>query len=228
MSETAKKRLKSKPDTFIYGVYMAAAKALSKTDSYAMNLRIAKLDRMGWEQFDIAHEVGISQPAVSLRLKRIRESYWREICADRKMKQDEQEMQLRDVLRAAWMGWLRSQKDAEKEVKEFANQTEQVGFDDFVTSEVMLKRIKTKEGRLPDNAYLGTVLKTLAQMAELRGLNPPKEAQTQVNVVVAGAEFWQGLSKQVAASMPLAVESRVIMAVEAEPKPVELNNVDKG
>ena len=202
------------------------ANKLNDIEKQQVKAMIAKLDGRGWTQHMMRDEIqrrlglNISQPMVGIYRKQVYADISRDYAESKANSRDIKLEQLKDVRREAWTAYDRSMLDSEKVVEEFADATEQVGFDDFVTSEHRIKRIVTREGRLPENAYLTTVLKTLEQERQLLGLDPEKpQAQTNVNVVVAGAEFWQGLAKQVAAQMPMAVEQRVIMAVEAQPEP---------
>ena len=179
-----------------------------------------KLDGRGWTQTQIRDSIKrhlgieISQPMVGIYLKQA----WAEAKKDWDERSrdavEEKVAQLREVRREAWKAWFRSMQDADKHVEEYATTKEQVAPDDFVTSEDLLKRIETKEGRLANNAYLQTIRGTLKDERELLGLDPvAPQASTNVNVVVAGAEFWSGLAKQVAAQAPMAVERRLVEAV---------------
>src|ERR1700690_3105196 len=156
----------------------STANKLNEVQRLQVKSLILKLDGRGWSQFQIRDElkrqlgVEISQPMVSIYRKQVWQETTTDFHANKEHAVPIKVEQLRDIRREAWSAWERSSEDASKVVLEFANQTEQVGIDDYVTSEVMLKRIETKEGRLPDNAYLTTILKTLEQERQLLGLDP--------------------------------------------------------
>src|ERR1019366_7042931 len=109
---------------------------------------IAKLDGRGWSLWQIKDElkrvlaVEISNPMVCIYRKQIYAEATKDYADNKKNNLAIKLEQLKDVRREAWLAYDRSMLDAEKVVTEFGNQTEQVGFDDYVTSEVMLKRIE--------------------------------------------------------------------------------------
>lgn len=205
---------------------MAASKVKSETEREQVLAFVAKLDRRGYTQFDIKYElqrelgIDVSQPMISIYLKQIRLRYREQQIIERRVKVNEKVEQLRDIRREAWDAWRRSSEDATKMVEEFGSEMEAVGQDDYVTSERLLKRISTSEGRLPDNAYLQTIRAALKDERDLLGLDQVTPAtQTNVNVgvgiAIGGAEFWVGLSQQVARALP-SVEQRVVEAVGVE------------
>jgi hypothetical protein len=163
---------------------MAPKKAKSETDSARIDAEIAKLDGRGWSQWDIAQSVGMSQPMVSMRLKRMREAYNRKEAKEINGTRNQQLDQLRDVRREAWLAWNRSMSDAERQ--EFGPLKDLEG--NLLGDEVLLKRVV--EGRLPENAYLNTVMSTLKAERELLGLDAEKKNNAvtwdQVALIASG------------------------------------------
>ena len=196
---------------------MATNKTRNRTQRESVLAEVAKMYRQGRTQTEIAETLGVSQPNVCRDLKIIRERYQRTQLDDRGALIAEKLAQYRDIRREAWLAWERSKEDAGMVVEEFVDATESDGSREG--SERRIRRVVTKAGRLPVNQFLQTILATHKAERELLGLDPEKPAaQNNINVVVAGAEFWSGLVKQMKASLPLAVESRVMMAVETQPE----------
>jgi predicted transcriptional regulator len=134
---------------------------------------MARMDRRGYSQYQIARHLGISQPQVCYDLKEIRKRYTEAISEEYRAKVEEKRQQLREVRVEAWRAWEKSKADARKV-------TEEVGFGPRGEVE---KTTKTTEHRLPDPAYLKTIIDTLKQESELDGLNAPKKIQANVSVI---------------------------------------------
>ena|ERR1700734_1406307 len=200
-----------------------AAPKLTQVQQATAKRVIAKLDRRWWTQTQIRdelkreHGIDISQPMVGIYKRQLHKEIVEDYKREKKDADAEMVDRLCEVIRNAWHAYDLSMADETETREEFADQSEQVSPDDYVTSERRIKRIVTVAGRLPENAYLTTVLKAMAQIADIRGLVDKGSATSNtLNVVVAGAEFWSGLAKQVAAAMPLAVEARVVQAIEVD------------
>jgi hypothetical protein len=192
---------------------MATNKTRSKTQREERLTEVAALHRRGMKQTEIAKAVGVSQPQIAYDLRIVQARYQATQLDDHGALVAEKLAQYRDIRCEAWAAYDRSKEDADMVVEEFVDANEA---DTREGSERRIRRVVTKAGRLPGNQYLLTIMRTLEAERELLGLDPEKPAaQNTLNVVVAGAEFWAGLAKQVAAAMPLAVEARVAMAVES-------------
>lgn len=187
---------------------MAANKIKSKTQKLEILQLVAKLDRRGWSQFQIRDEVerqfgtSFAQPMVSRWLKEIREEYRKTIMAERREAVAAKVEQYRDIRREAWLAWERSGEDAKKLVEEYSTSSESVGVDDSVTSEELIKRIITKEGRLPENAYLNTIMKTLEAERELLGLDEPKDKLVTLEQVMYVVSAFKDAARDVLAQHP--------------------------
>ena len=194
---------------------MATNKTRSRTQREERLTEVAAMHRRGMTQTDIAKAVGVTQPQIAYDLREVRTRYQATQLDDHGALVAEKLEQYRDVRREAWLAWERSKEDAGMVVEEFVDASESDGSRDG--SERRIRRVATKAGRLPGNQYLLTIMRTLDAERELLGLDPEKPAaQNNLNVVMAGAEFWAGLVNQIKQSMP-GVEQRVMMALEAEP-----------
>ena len=200
---------------------------LSEPQKVQVKALIAKYDGRGWTQHMIVEVIkrqlgiSISQPMVGIYRKQMlaetAKAYrgnWEEMVAQKVE-------QLRDVRREAWDAWVRSSEDAQKLVEEYGQVKEAVGDGDYVTSEEMIKRVITKEGRLPDNAYLNTIMKTLDAERELLGLDECKpglvtmeQAMFVINafkdavreVLQDHPDLWRAVYQRTSALAPLAME----------------------
>lgn len=160
----------------------SANKHLTVTSREAYLQRIAKLDRRGYSQFEIAEEVGVSQPLVSKDLKLIRTRYVEDQKKAREEYVAEKLSMYAEIRKEAWAAYDRSKKVAVKEVEEFITTNEENVDGSYTSSEVRIKRIKTREGRLPANQYLTTIIQTLEAERELLGLDAPKKVDANVGV----------------------------------------------
>jgi predicted transcriptional regulator len=151
--------------------------------------RIAKLDRRGYSQSEIARVVGVSQQQISEDLKVIRKRYREEAMAEYKERVEEKRAQLREVRAEAWRAWERSKKDARKVVEE-----ERTLSDGTEGSE---KKTTTTEGQLPDATYLRVVIETLRDECSLDGLNAPQKVNANVNVIDWGELFKRTMDSEV-------------------------------
>jgi plasmid maintenance system antidote protein VapI len=195
---------------------MATNKTRSRTQREERLTEVAALHRRGMKQTEIAKAVGVSQPQIAYDLRIVQTRYQATQMKDRSALVAEKLAQYRDVGREAWLAYDRSKEDAGTVVEEFVVASESDGTREG--SERRIRRVVTKAGRLPANQYLLTILSVLKAECELLGLDPERPvAQNNLNLVVAGAEFWSNLAQQVAAQLP-TVEQRVAMAIEAEPE----------
>lgn len=191
---------------------------------------IAKYDGRGYTQTMIVgllkRELGvdISQPMVGIYKRQV----WQELARDYKHNRDEAKAQkleqLRDVRREAWDAWVRSSEDARKTVEEYSQGKEQVSPDDYITSEELVKRVETREGRLPDCAYLNTIRQTLKDERDLLGLDEQREGMVTMaqavevinaikdavrEVLADHPDLWRLVHARTVALAPRAIEGEV-------------------
>lgn len=210
---------------------MAANKVQGEIQKAELLHLIAQLDRRGWSQFQVRDEVKrqmgleLSQPMIGIYLRQIREQYAKATKAEREAQVREKLEQLRDVRREAWVAYERSMEDTHKVVEEFATDREYVGIGDFITSESMVKRIVTKEGRLPDNAYLATIMKTLDAERALLGLDQAKADVVTLDEVMRVLGMIKDAIKEVLAEHPDLL--RVLMTRAQQVVPVTYKVVEK-
>jgi predicted transcriptional regulator len=211
---------------------MTASKAnkLTKTQRSQVRALIAKMDRRGFGQFDIQDALlkegfDLSQPMISVYLKKIREDYKRQEVEDRAAKVRAKLEEYRDIRREAWLAYDRSQKDTFKEQSEYAI-SEDEGLEG---SEQRIKRIVTIEGRLPENAYLTTIMNTLKAERELLGLDETKDRTITLEQALELVRAFKEAAKDVLGQHPdllRALQQRTIQIVPVpiESKPSELQS----
>lgn len=171
------------------------------------------------------HGIEVSQPMVSHYIRQIMQEYeareeysvkaWVELQIDQMMM----------VRREAWDAYDKSKEDATKCVEESqavlvpANMLDKGAAADMLASAERLKRIVTVQGRLPDNAYLATIMDTIKEECKLRSLypdpkNPGGNQQVQVNI---------DINSVLAAATKQTTEAKLLEIVQ--PKPVEQSPV---
>lgn len=172
-----------------------AAPKLTKTQQEEVMAAIAQFDRRGYDQRRIVkalREKGIaqlSQPAVLYYLKKIREEYRDVTRAERQTMIREKIEALNEVIATAWEGYDKSCKDGQKRVTEKVRPpAEPVAPEEpkngkrvrqrSPEAEVKetLQRIKvimTREGRIPANEFLQTIIKATELQCKLLGLLEP-------------------------------------------------------
>jgi hypothetical protein len=188
------------------------------------------MDRRGFGQFDIQDALlkegfDLSQPMISVYLKKIREDYKRQEVEDRAAKVRAKLEEYRDIRREAWLAYDRSQKDTFKEQSEYAI-SEDEGLEG---SEQRIKRIVTIEGRLPENAYLTTIMNTLKAERELLGLDETKDRTITLEQALELVRAFKEAAKDVLGQHPdllRALQQRTIQIVPVpiESKPSELQS----
>ncbi len=172
-----------------------AANKRTKTEREEALAETAKWDRRGCSLRDIASKMGVDHKQVDYDLKIIRRRYAESTLMERGAMVAEKIAQLQEVRAEAWEAWEVSKTNKERQVKEKV--TEGGAGPDHQAER--LKAIITTEGRLPENAYLQTVLKTLEDEADLLDLYP----KNGVNPF-AGATFkiYAGFSPEEALCQP--------------------------
>lgn len=143
---------------------------------------VGRMRLRGHTQHEIAKLLGISQPMVVYNEKICRQRMKARLERDQDTNIDEKRLQYEDVRREAWAAWFRSMEDADKLVEEYAVSREKVRGGKAKVSEELVNKIVTKEGRLPNNAYLATIMQTLQAERELLGLDEARKVEHTVHV----------------------------------------------
>src|SRR4051812_23819915 len=86
----------------------------TKTEREAVLAEVARLDRLGWNQFEIATAVKVTQPQVCHYLRKIRQRHQDSQLEERGALVREKLEQYRDVMLEAWAAWERSRRDARR------------------------------------------------------------------------------------------------------------------
>lgn len=141
--------------------------------------RAWELRSNGWSQARIAAELGITQQAVSLLLKRLAKQFAKEFKKRVEEIKGEQTAQLEFLVDEALQEWERSKSDAEKKsVKSGRCQLDRDGnpvdLDDEVT--------QTTEGRLADPRYLQQARDGMGDIRKIWGVDAPVKTETEQKV----------------------------------------------
>lgn len=184
---------------------MAAPKTKTQSDRDHMLLQIAKYDRKGYDQHTIAEILGVSQPTISVQMKKIREMYKEDMLQEVKWKVNKRIVQLNELMCEAWNQYNRSTNDAEKRVVERSPEFVPPGKKSKGRSKLKISRvIKTKTGRLGDVAYLRVILDCLKELTDIEELKP-KDSNNTNNVLVN----WDMLAKTIQVQTPDLIEEKL-------------------
>lgn len=198
-------------------------------------MQVEKLLRRGIPQVQIAKEVGVSPGQISLDCRAIRERWEEEYKLERRNMLMEKLAANEEIRAEAWAAWERSKEDAVKNVEEKIPIPEDENNGDEertkrprkrrMTAEeslIKIKEILTREGRLPANAYLATIMETHKADRELLGL----DAAQKVDVVVAQVPWDQVFGPQ---GDPIEIVVDQLPAPKLPPKEVkDLNGESNG
>jgi IS30 family transposase len=156
----------------------------TKTERVIALEEVARLDRRGYNTYQIATKLGVSHQQVSYDLKAIRKQYAEATISTRAEYVAEKVQQLRDIEREAWDAWERSKEDKHRDTTETVTTEQSESSDSQENPDAGLgaeaggnriKRIIMSEGRLPDSSYLQTILACHKEEAALRELYPPQK-----------------------------------------------------
>lgn len=192
--------------------------------------RVAKLDRRGYTQVEIAKDVKLSQAMVSIYLRNLRQRYFDSVTKDRTEMVGEKLEQYREVRREAWDAWERSKKNKGKVVKEMAkarrNDDENEQEEESAYRNVkkrkrktlasiearmeLVKEIMTREGRLPASEYLRIILDTYEAERQLLGLDEAVKIDLNAQVI-----DWAQVAEESARADPLTARIEQLGLIEA-------------
>lgn len=190
--------------------------------------KVAEMDRRGYFQSEIAKVMGVSQVSISNDLKVVRSRYKAVQVEDYDAKVNEKLAQYREIRREAWMAWELSKEASVETRDEYVLPYDGDRADDTpgekrrkhtkeVTRDLLrIKQIVTKSGRLPNNEYLATVLKTLEAERKLLGLDVEQE-QTKTSVVIVP---WEQLYIPPPVTPSATIEAEIVdLEAKALPPP---------
>lgn len=184
----------------------AGRKRFTPTEREKVIERVAELDRQGWTGYAIAAEIGVSRPMVSVYLKKVRQRYVAEQVGHRAELVAEKCAQYKEVRRHAYACFFRSFAGKERTVEEEAlrKAAEEAADGDYEASMRLVKRVTTREDRLPGAEYLRVVRETLDAERAMLGLDEAGKLDVRV-----GALDWDALMRGMArAEDPLEAEVR--------------------
>jgi len=151
----------------------------------ARRLKICRLRRRGCPVQRIAKIVGKSERQVQRDLIAIDKAGGDWKPKDKDLRRREIEAQYDDALWQAWQAWFKSKRDATSHTEKQEPAYESVEGEDgkrkrVPTGEMVLTEVVDKrEGRLPDNRYMVTILQILQAKRELWGLDEPKKVDVR-------------------------------------------------
>ena len=135
---------------------------------------IARLHRLGYEQKEIAQQLGVSQQQVSYDLRTLN-ARWRQASFDDTVAEKQEILaEERWIKRQAREEYLRSRQDGHKE-----RQKKRIGGKGDKATEV-LEAMTEKEVRLGDPRYLAIIQASNKAIREIRGLDAPKNFHATV------------------------------------------------
>ncbi len=119
--------------------------------------QVAKLSLQGWTQSAIAEELVVSQPTVSTDLKAIQQQWIESATQDVEVIRAKMMAELELVKEEAWKGWERSLQPTETDVVSGQSDNRQMR--------------RTRKQQHGNPRFLDIIRNTIAQQAELLGLN---------------------------------------------------------
>lgn len=164
-------------------------------------VQVAILDRRGYDRHEIAARLGISEASVAKSIDEIHAKYMSMAVAEKAMLIEEKRAQLRELRKEAWEAWERSKADGHRTVTETRpgavcplclgeGKNQRAGMRNRPCTRCngtgklkdSTRITKVREGRLPANEYLKTIIETLRDEQELLGLTLATSS-TQVNII---------------------------------------------
>ncbi len=158
--------------------------------------KVARLDRRGWSQSDIARECLVTQQTVSNDLKEIRQRYKVDMLAEHDEMVAQTVAEYREIISELWAAWERSKEDAVKTVEERAPIDTTPPVEDEAPRRKRglarllanpnqfefrkIKEVMTREGRLPAAEYMKLILNAREGIRSLLGLDAAKKVDMDV------------------------------------------------
>jgi len=152
----------------------------TKTEYEEVLAKVARLDKMGFHQHDIARQVKVSQPQVCVYLATLRERHVRDQSEDTLKAVEQWVLRYQGIYEEAWEEYLRSKNPAMERVEELSKPWRPK---DPKTGKLMGKDVKklvkvretvTTTGRLGDSRYLDVMIACLKEIAKLKAWYPEK------------------------------------------------------
>lgn len=160
-----------------------ATRKHTPTQLEEVKARVAKLDRMGWTQVEIARDVKVTQGMVSQYLKAVREETRARVRAGQEDRINELLATYADIRAEAWREWERSRTDATAVTKEVMKPAGRApkGKDGKPARTIRgyQKRVEELRGRLGGGNYLAIILDTIKEERDLLGLDAPKKVESK-------------------------------------------------
>lgn len=180
--------------------------------------RVAKLDRQGYNQYQIAKKVGVSQAQVNKDLKRIQAEYIKSAVHDRTKQIAKMERQYDDMLIECWKAYKRSKQDTTK-VVEKVQPVMRKDADGNPTGDGTMEVVEvstTTEGRLPGVEYLSMIERILKAKRDLHGLDMPKKMEVKT-LSIDFKELMEEAERQKQLTGPKHIEQELEQLIQEIP-----------
>jgi hypothetical protein len=187
-------------------------------------------------QWTIAQSLGVDQSVISTDLKAIRKEWVKSAVADFGERQAEELAKVDEIERAAWIGWAKSQEDAQTLVAEVSEQEEAADAKKKKAQKPRRQTTKqTTKGQAGDPRFLAIILKAIERRCTILGLDAAKRLQ------ITGLNIYANLSDAELDERIAVAQARVSSAlgsppakpggdalVEAAPRPPNAGQPEQG
>lgn len=186
--------------------------------------KISEMRRKGYTLEETAAANDICYTTVCKRIKTLKRRYARIQMDNHGELVKEKLSQLAEIRKEAWKAWEKSKEDMKRlEVEKVPKSMDEQEADTF--SEVVpngfkvIKRKMVKQGRIPANDYLQTILKTLQDERDLLGLDEAKKIQVE-NI------DWEAIVEQASGCLQIEQEIESILCESREKQEITNTNGD--
>jgi hypothetical protein len=136
---------------------------------------IEHLHNRGLSNVEIGATLRLSERVIRRDLDTIAQRYREEARLEHDIEVRRCIAALRDIRKEAWDEWERSKENKERRIQEKISERLDAKGEPTTATVQTMKAVLVSEGRLADNAYLTTVLRTLKEEAELLGFYAPRK-----------------------------------------------------
>lgn len=178
---------------------------------------ILQLLRRGYGVEQIAEHLGLPEKVVLQDYRYAIKQVAKNQLEDAKELVAAKMLEYAEIKKEAWDAWERSKGDRERKTDEesgYLEEEDNEGYEDSqgkIPPKAFKKRTQMKEGRLPSNEYLRTILDCIKAERELLGINPAQE------INVHSSSIWAMLSGQLPAGETIdTVEARLEQMLRQE------------
>lgn len=194
----------------------------SKADNEAIQAEIAKLDRRGFNQYQIAKAIGLSQPVVHMRLKKLVTEYRERRKVDYDASVQKKLEQYQELRMEAWEAYELSKRPAKKRIEEKQLRAQFKILNGPKASGKaklqVVKQVRELIGRLPASQYMDIILRCLNEECKLEGLTQEVIFNQQNNQVnVSSTIDWSSMLDQPNSPPHIEIEKQIERAALPSP-----------